>query len=130
MTNAGHSNPKHPPCRGTRRDGTPCKAAGMLDGWCFAHHPDREEERRASREKGGRGKATSARIARLVPATLRPVIGTLVGALDEVHAGTLDPRQANAMAALAGAIVRAYSVGVLEQRIEALEAAQGGGRVA
>ena len=102
------------------------KAAGMLDGWCFAHHPDREAERRASREKGGRGKATRARLDRLVPATLKPTISKLLDALDEVHAGTLDPRQANAMAALAGAIVRVYQVGTLEERIAALEAAQQG----
>jgi hypothetical protein len=54
------------------------------------------------------------------------MIGSLLAALDEVHAGTLDPRQASAMAALAGAIVRAYGVGVLEDRVAALEGIAGG----
>jgi hypothetical protein len=49
------------------------------------------------------------------------MIGTMLDALDEVHAGTLDPKQASAMASLAGAIVRAYSVGVLEERVLGLE---------
>ncbi len=42
-------------------------------------------------------------------ATLRGVFGSLLAALDEVHRGDLDPKQASAMAALAGAITRAYS---------------------
>jgi hypothetical protein len=52
------------------------------------------------------------------------MIGNLLDALDEVHAGTLDPKQASAMASLAGAITRAYGVGVLEERVRALEGAQ------
>jgi len=54
------------------------------------------------------------------------MIGRLLEALDEVHAGTLDPKQASAMASLAGTIVRAYSVGVLEDRVAALEGTTGG----
>ncbi len=49
------------------------------------------------------------------------MIGSLLAALDEVHSGTLDPRQASAMASVAGAITRAYGVGVLEERVQALE---------
>lgn len=97
------------------------------------HDPDRRAAMAAARAKGGQNKATARRIDRLVPATLRPMIGTLLGALDEVHDGGLDPRAASAMAALAGAVTRAYSVGVLEERIASLEAAQEarqGGRMA
>jgi hypothetical protein len=54
------------------------------------------------------------------------MIASLLGALDEVHRGDLDPRQASAMAALSGAIVRAYAVGVLEDRVAALEGTAGG----
>ncbi len=59
--------------------------------------------------------------ARPGAATLRPMIGSLLDALDEVHRGDLDPRPASAMAALAGAITKAYGVGVLEERVQALE---------
>ncbi len=124
MTAASHSIPKHPPCRGTRRDGSPCRAQGLLDGWCFAHHPDRTAERRAAREKGGRGKATAVRAEKLVPAVLRPVLDTLLAAVGEVKAGTLTTQQAGALSSLAGAIVKVYQVGTLEERLTALEAAQ------
>jgi hypothetical protein len=62
------------------------------------------------------------RVQRLVPASLKPTIATLFEAMEEVHAGSLEPKQGQAMAALAGAIARLYSVGVLEERIAALEA--------
>ncbi len=91
--------------------------------WCYAHDPARATARDQARRKGGTNSATRARLDRLLPATLRPMIGHLLDALDEVHAGTLDPKQASAMASLAGAITRAYSVGVLEERVQALEAA-------
>ena len=115
-----------PRCRGVRRDGAPCQApphAVNAAGWCWAHSPENAEARRAARAKGGQNRATAKRVDRLVPATLRPMISALLGALEEVHAGALDPRAASAMAALAGAITRAYSVGVLEERLAALEVA-------
>ena len=55
------------------------------------------------------------------------MIGDLLTALEEVHAGPLDPKRASAMAALAGAITKAYGVGVLEERIQALESTHEGG---
>ncbi len=41
--------------------------------------------------------------------------------VDEVYDGSLEPRQASAMASLAGAIGRIYEVASLEERLEALE---------
>ena len=121
-------------CRGARRDGTPCRApvhAINGAGWCWAHDPARAEERRAARAAGGRATRRTARLNRLVPGTLRPVLVTLLDALDGVHPGEgedsasrVTPAQAQAMASLAGAIVKVYQVGVLEERVEALEAAQ------
>ncbi len=125
MTEADRSDPKR--CTGQRKDGTPCAAAVMGPGvFCYAHDPLRSVERDEARRKGGVNSATRHRVDRLVPATLRPMIGSLLDALDEVHTGKLDPRQASAMAALAGAVTRAYSVGVLEDRVAALERTAGG----
>ncbi len=112
-------------CRATRRDGSPCRSAIVLaTGYCPMHDPGRREAVAAARVRGGERRATAARLDRLVPATLKPTLGTLLTALDEVHAGDLDPKRAGAMAALAGAIVRLYQAGVIEERLAALEAAQ------
>jgi hypothetical protein len=98
--------------------------------FCYAHDPARAAERDEARRKGGVNSATRHRVDRLVPATLRPMIAALLDAVDEVHRGDLDPRQASAMASLAGAITKAYNVGVLESRVEALENQQQEGSVA
>ncbi len=125
MAEAMRSNPKQ--CRGVRKDGTPCTAKVMGPGTlCYAHDPARATERDEARRKGGTGRATRARLDRLVPATLRPMIASLLGALDEVYRGDLDPKQASAMASLAGAITKAYSLGVLEERVQVLEAQREG----
>ncbi len=109
-------------CRATKRSGAPCGSAVVLaSGYCFLHDPDRRAAARAVSAKGGRGKSRIARVEKLVPASLRPTIAALFTALEEVHAGTLDPKQAQAMAALAGAIARLYTAGVLEERVAALE---------
>ncbi len=126
MTQAGPTIPKH--CQATRKDGQPCRAPALPSGFCFAHDPAGAAERRAARERGGRNKARPRRLDRLVPATLKPVLATLLAALDEVRGEdgrppALTPAQASALASLAGAAVKVYQVGVLEERIAALEAA-------
>ena len=118
------SIPKH--CAARRKDGQPCTApARPGSAYCFAHDPAQAAARQASREKGGRGKATAARAEKLVPAVLRPVLDMLLAAVGEVKDGTLTTQQAGALSPLAGAIVKVYQVGTLEERLTALEAAQG-----
>jgi hypothetical protein len=125
VAEASRSIAKHPPCAGIRKDGRRCAAPGLLDSYCYSHSPDKAAERDAARRKGGRGKARTARLEKLVPASLRPAIGVLFVALEEVHDGDLTPAQGQAMAAIAGAIGRLYQTGVLEERLAALEAAYG-----
>ena len=77
-----------PRCRGVRRDGSPCQApshALNAAGWCWAHSPENAEARRAARVKGGQNRATAKRVDKLVPATLRPVVGTLLDARQRRH---------------------------------------------
>jgi hypothetical protein len=113
-------------CEATRKDGQPCTTPIVADSrFCFAHSPELAAKRAEANRRGGRNKSRANRLQRLVPASLKPTIAALFTALEEVHAGDLDPKQARAMAALAGAIARLYSVGVLEERIAALEAMEG-----
>jgi hypothetical protein len=123
-------------CRGSRRDGSPCQAPATAvgaSGYCWAHDPANAAARREAQAKGGRHKATTARLGRLVPATLKPVLGTLIDALDEVRGEggqppALSPQQAQAMAALARAAVAVFQVAELEPRLARLEEAAQDGR--
>ena len=121
-------------CRAVRRDGQRCRSTVVLpSGYCAMHDPERQGEVAAARTRGGKQKATTARLDRLVPTTLKPVLATLLEALDEVRGEgdtppRLSPPQANAMASLAGAIVKVYQAGTLEERLQALEQAHADGR--
>lgn len=110
-------------CAAARRDGRPCTAPVLTgSSYCFAHAPDRAAERAAARRKGGQHSAAAVRLRALVPPRLVSVYDQLEAALGEVHAGTLEPRQAQAMASLARAMVAVLTAGELEERVRRLEA--------
>ena len=47
-------------CQGTKRDGEPCTANSMPgERWCYHHHPDLVEERRASASRAATAKHSS-----------------------------------------------------------------------
>ena len=103
MTQVRQTTPKH--CRAIRKDGQPCTAPTLSDaGFCFAHDPDRAAERLAARQKGGQEHANRARLRGLVPPRLLSVYDTLEAALIAVRDGSLDPKQASAMANVARAM--------------------------
>lgn len=79
------------------------------------------EQRRAKRAEGGQNKATAMRLGKRMPASLRPVLDSLYGALTGLEEGTVDPKTANAMASVAGAIMRLYEGSELESRVATLE---------
>jgi hypothetical protein len=109
-------------CAGTRKDGQPCGAYALPGGdFCLAHDPARVDEVRAARERGGQGKANAARAGKLIPATLRPVLDGLLAAFADVRKGELDPRTGTALGSIAGAIVKVYQIGALEERVQAME---------
>ncbi len=109
-------------CGATKRDGTTCTSTIVLaSGRCFAHDTERQAEMSAARTAGGHGKRRTARAEKLVPSTLRPVLTTLLDVLTEVRAGDLAPGQANAVATVAGAIVKVYASATVEQQIADLQ---------
>jgi hypothetical protein len=78
----------------------------------------------AASRKGGENKATSKRLAKIMPVRLVPVWDQLEQALADVLRGERDPRQATAAAAVARALATILQAGELEERLRALEAQQ------
>lgn len=113
-------------CSATRRDGEPCRARPTRDGLCMAHSPTLREKAQSARRAGGYNSARAARLGKLVPPRLMSVYDRLEEALRQVHQGELEPRIAQAMAALAGALVKVLTSGELESRVRALEERQPG----
>lgn len=109
---------QRPQCQATRRDGRPCTALAVGESaFCVGHRPGARE----ARAKGGQQHGNVARALKLLPSRLQPVAVQLETALAEVHAGTLKPSAAGAMAALATALVRVVQAGELEERTRAVE---------
>ena len=114
-------------CRAARKDGLPCSAPAVRNGFCFSHDPDLAEARAAARRLGGEARATHRRLMRLAPPELRELVERLLVASAQVHEGRLDPRRAHAMAALARAAAAVYQQAELTARLERLEGLLGGG---
>ena len=112
-------------CLGRNRDGSRCSAQPGASGHCLWHDPALAAERAAWRRKGGEGKSTANRAAKRLPKDLRDVRDALLRALRDVEGGGLAAPQANAMAALARAVVAVHQVAELEARVASLEAATG-----
>ena len=104
-------------CPAAKKDGSPCTARAGPNGFCVGHGPNSNEARR----RGGQATSRAARAGKLLPSRLRPILERLETALEQVHTGKLLPAQAGAMASLAGAIIRVYQSGELEERLQVLE---------
>jgi len=113
-------------CAGITRAGTACKGI-PIDGsqWCYAHHPDRIEERKQHGSKGGR------RAGRGRPQVELSAIKTQLEDLaDGVLDGSVDRANASTANQIFNTVLRciALELQVKEQqefaeRLEALEAA-------
>ena len=113
-------------CSAATASGAPCNAQPWRDGLCRWHHPALAAERAGWRRKGGEGKSSANRAAKRLPKDLRGVRDALLRALRDVEGGGLAAPQANAMAALARAVVAVHQVAELEGRVAVLEQAADG----
>ena len=109
-------------------DGGRCRAAPMKgEAWCYVHHPDLAEKRRAASRRGGHRGGRGRPLAEL--ADVKRQLRELA---DDVVAGRVDRANAAVAGQLLGAFLRAASVEMkvkeldeIEIRIAALEAMQG-----
>jgi hypothetical protein len=108
-------------CLSKKKNGEPCRAKALPDGYCFVHSPATVEERRLARARGGQNSAVVVRAEKLGPERLTSVFGALGEALADVRRGKLDPRIAIAMAGVARAMMAVVTVGELEDRVRGLE---------
>ena len=115
-------------CPGKRVDGSACRARPTKSGFCFFHDPSvGDDARRELRRKGGRRSSATARLRRLLePARLVPVYDALEGAFRRLDAGEIEPEEAQAMAAVASAMVKVVTAGEIEVRLRAIEEALSG----
>ncbi len=109
-------------CEAVCKSGQTCRVLALPGSdYCFSHDPEQAEARAEARQRGGHNSGKGARLRRLVPPRLLSVFDTLESVLGEVHNGTLDASRANAMAAVARAMVLVMQSGEMEERLRAIE---------
>jgi hypothetical protein len=104
-------------CRATLRSGEQCRGRALTNGLCWAHDPAVSKDQ----AKGGRARSNAARSIKAMPAKLQPVASLLTTAMARTFQGHMDPRQATALAALAGAYIRVVESGEFELKVRELE---------
>ena len=118
-------------CEATKANGEPCGAFAVRGSrFCFAHCPERAQERRAAQSRGGR-----ARHRRVLQdgdqadpvhlETVADVVAVLESALGELVSLEPSVAKARAVGYLCGQALAAFQVGEIENRLAELEAKQG-----
>ena len=123
-------------CKATRKDGEPCRAdARTLSDFCAFHDPTQVEAFHNGRVKGGET-GTPATLATVKPwrgtvgdvdvmKSVSPaeLVNLLCQTIDDVLTGAIDPKVANAVGYLTGAIVKVQQTEALIERLSAIEEA-------
>ena len=92
-------------------------------GFCFAHAPEQAAKRDEARRRGGRaGRAVALPESNVTVRSLADVVALVEATVNDVRAGRVDVRVANAVGVLANVAIRAIERSDLEARLAALEA--------
>ncbi len=114
-------------CFASRRDGRPCRSPAVgASGYCFAHDPGRAAEHLEACRRGGRTRSTRAK--QPSAGELTALFQRLALAIEEVEAGTLDPRRALALAGLVRAMCATLQPGGQRAGFHGLADQLGNGR--
>ncbi len=115
------------PCAATRANGQPCGGYAIGRGdYCFAHAPDQTAQRDAARRRGGQAGRMAVLPESDVPVrSLQDVVALVEETINDVRAGRVDVRVANAVGYLANVALKAIEQADIETRLEALEAVLG-----
>jgi hypothetical protein len=118
-------------CSELKTDGTPCNGNALAGkAYCWSHDPELAEQRAAGARRGGEARSNARRAARQWAAigeqlTSADLPSILKACMFSVKSGTMEPSQAQAIAALAKTSVSITNEIELEQRLEVLERAAG-----
>lgn len=111
-------------CAQMRASGDRCHGFAVAGStFCFAHDPAQAEKRDDARRRGGQaGRVATLDDSSIPVRTLHDVLGLMETTINDVRAGRVDVRVANAVGYLANVAMKALEQADLEARLEALEA--------
>lgn len=112
-------------CEFIKKNGEQCQADVMRDSkYCYLHNPDvPENDKKQSQSKGGKGNLIKIKEP-LPPVEINSphdVVTLLTDTINRVRSGEIDVRLANAMAYLAGHLIKALEVAEVDKRVSTIE---------
>jgi hypothetical protein len=110
-------------CEHVRRNGEPCRGYAVTGSrFCFAHDPVQAPKRDEARRRGGEaGKIEPLSESSLIVRSMGDVLELIERTINDVRAGRVDVRVANAVGYLANVSVKVIQQTDIEARLEALE---------
>ncbi len=111
------------PCEHVRTTGERCRGYAVAGSpFCFAHDPAQAPKRDDARRRGGEaGKIDPLPASTLSVRSLADVLELIETTINDVRAGRVDVRVANAVGYLANVSVKVIQQADIEARLEALE---------
>jgi len=111
-------------CAQTRANGQRCGGFAITgSAYCFAHDPAQAAKRDDARRRGGEaGRIEPLGESNLSLRSLGDVLGLVELTINDVRAGRVDVKVANAVGYLANVAMKAIEGSDLEARLEAIEA--------
>lgn len=110
-------------CSNVHSSGKACGGFAVAgSAYCFAHDPASAEQRHAARRRGGRaGRGATVPESDVPVRSLADVVALVETTINDVRAGRVDVKIANAIGVLANVGIRAIERSDLEARLDALE---------
>ena len=116
-------------CKAINKNGEPCKAQAMANGYCYRHNPDISDEEKLQASATGGGKLTVERLERQIATAqddinvrnLNGVVDLIENNIKDVRQGNVDPRVSNAIVQNLNVLLKVYELGIQDARIRKLE---------
>ena len=110
-------------CAHVRTNGEQCRGYAVTGSrFCFAHDPAQADKRDDARRRGGEaGKVEPLPESMLTVRTMADVLELIETTINDVRAGRVDVKVANAVGYLANVSVKVIQQTDIEARLEALE---------
>ncbi len=110
-------------CSHIHQSGKSCRGFAITGSrYCFAHDPAQAAKRDAARRRGGKaGRGATLTESSVAVRSLGDVLTLVEATINDVRAGRVDVRVANAVGYLANVAMKAIEQSDLEARLEALE---------
>lgn len=108
-------------CKAQNKQGMPCNAKPMNNGYCFRHNPETKEQAINASVKGGSVKWNELNLPNLKITNIKAIPKALIQVINEIRTGLIPCKEANSIGYLINILKGAYELSDITKRLEAIE---------